>query len=131
MIICESAPNEELERADPLWDKQQVVSKSYNHSHHTFVSLLLIRVLNTRTANVMSLFMDMFISQVAATGLWSLLEEGNEIMFHELAFSEQRCDNFWNMDMGTRKKTFLQQACYEERVGIVQDLIALGADPNM
>ena len=75
--------------------------------------------------------MDMFISQVAATGLWSLLEEGNEIMFHELAFSEQRRDNFWNMDMGTRKKTFLQQACYEERVGIVQDLIALGADPNM
>ena len=24
-MICESAPKEELERADPLWDKQQVV----------------------------------------------------------------------------------------------------------
>ena len=67
MIICESAPNEELERADPLWDKQQVVSKSYNHSHHTFVSLLLIRVLNAKTADVMSLYVC-----IAGIGLWPL-----------------------------------------------------------
>ena len=70
MIIGESAPKEELERADP-YDKQQVVSKSCNHSHrhssHTLFSLLLIRVLNAKTADVMSLYVC-----IAGIGLWPL-----------------------------------------------------------
>ena len=56
------------------------------------------------------------------------MEEGNEVKFHALAFSEVRSNDFWNKDNG--KRTFLQQACYEECACIVEDLINLGADLN-
>ena len=58
MIICESSTNEDWVRADPLWDKQQVVSKSYNHSHKRITvlhkSLCFNTGLRANTADVMS-----------------------------------------------------------------------------
>lgn len=56
----------------------------------------------------------MYLFKSSSSVLWDLLDEGNEIKFHDLAFSEQRSGDFWNKDNGN--KTFLQHACYEEQV---------------